>query len=253
MPVNYHVTGWISVFFFLLSLAGIFMQLREIWRRKLDFRTCRKSNGELDRPTAVLSLNQFFASFLAFYSFLVYGLCSEPFNHYLVWTRLPATLLAVAILYEIWHDRRGRLPALALVGSLVLFVLAVAVLVSGEQVIRQGRDVSAILAIFAAAVFGQGIIHQIVLIRRSGQTGAISLRMHQLTTCKDFSTIAFALAMPLESGWPLMTVGGVGVVTKSVLMWHFRWVRLKAVTPERGSELANRTQAPDRRRNGSGK
>jgi hypothetical protein len=251
MSVNYHVTGWISVFFFLLSLAGIFIQLREIWRRKLSFVSGQESGGERQRPTAVLSLNQFFASFLAFYSFLVYGFCSEPFNHYLVWTRLPATLLALAILYEIWHDRRDRLPALALGGSLALFVFAVAILVSGEQVIREGRDVSALLAVFAATVFGQGIIHQIVLVRQSGQTGAISLRMHQLTTCKDFSTIAFALTMPIGSGWPLMTVGGVGVVTKSVLMWHFRWVRLNALTPDRGPELLDRTQGPDRRRNSS--
>jgi hypothetical protein len=228
MPVNYHVTGWISVFFFVLSLAGIFIQLREIWRRKLNFESSPKSAGELQRPTAVLSLNQFFASFVAFYAFLVYGFCSEPFNHYLVWTRLPATLLALAILYEIWHDRRGWLPMLAMVGSLVLLIVAVGVLLSGEPIIREGRDVSAFLAIFAAAIFGQGIIHQIVRVRKSGHTGAISLRMHQLTTCKDLSTIAFALAMPIESGWPLMTVGGVGVVTKTVLMWHFRWARLKS-------------------------
>lgn len=251
MPVNYHVTGWISVFFFVLSLVGIFAQLREIWRRKFNFNNTSEIGSELQRPTAVLSLNQFFASFLAFYSFLVYGFCSTPFNHYLVWTRLPATLLALAILYEIWHDRRGWLPALAMGGSLVLFVLAVMIMVSGEQVISEGRDVSAFLAIFAAAVFGQGIIHQILLVRQSGQTGAISLRMHQLTTCKDLSTIAFALAMPLGSAWPLMTVGGVGVVTKSVLMWHFRWVRLNALTPERGPEFLNQTPDPDCRRTGS--
>lgn len=227
MPVNYHVAGSISVFFFLLSLAGIFTQLREIWRRKRQHGDA-DSPQDVRRPTAVLSLNQFFASFLAFYSFLVYGFCSEPFNHYLVWTRLPATLLALAILYEIWHDRRGRLPAAALGGSGLLFVAAVMLLISGEKVIEESRHVSAFLAIFAAAVFGQGIIHQIIRVRRSGHTGAISLRMHQLTTCKDLSTIGFALAMPIESGWPLMTVGGVGIVTKSVLMWHFRWARLKA-------------------------
>jgi hypothetical protein len=34
MSLSYHVTGWISVFFFALSLAGIGTQLRLIWRRK---------------------------------------------------------------------------------------------------------------------------------------------------------------------------------------------------------------------------
>lgn len=230
MPVNYHVTGSISVFFFLLSLAGIFTQLSEIWRRKRAYGTEAVGNpadSDRLRPTAVLSLNQFFASFLAFYSFLVYGFCSEPFNHYLVWTRLPATLLVLAILYELWHDRRGRLLAVVFGGSLTMVLVAVVLLVSGQQVIEGSRHVAGWLAILAATVFGQGIIHQILQVRRSRHTGAISLRMHQLTTCKDFSTVAFALAMPFDQGWPLMTVGFVGVATKSVLMWHFRWVRLR--------------------------
>ena len=229
MPANYHVTGSISVFFFLLSLLGIFTQLREIWRRK---RACRETpSAEVDernRPTAVLSLNQFFASFLAFYSFLVYGFCSEPFNHYLVWTRLPATFRVLTILYEIWLDRRGEVAAVVFSGSLIMVVLAVALLISGQQVVEGSRHVAGWLAIVAATVFGQGIIHQILQVRRSGHTGAISLRMHQLTTCKDLSTVAFALTMPLDQGWPLMTVGFVGVATKSVLMWHFRWARLRS-------------------------
>lgn len=240
MPVNYHVTGAISVFFFLLSLAGIFTQLQEIWRRKHSFVNASESSGQLQRPTAVLSLNQFFASFLAFYSFLVYGFCSQPFNHYLVWTRLPATLLVLGILYEIWHDRRGRLPSLALTVAFVLVMAAVTLLLSGEQILRGGRHISALLAIFAAAVFAQGILHQIFCIRQTGQTGAVSLRMHQLTTCKDASTIAFALTMPFETGWPLMTVGVVGIATKSVLMWHFRWVRLSPLARQRRSESEQR-------------
>lgn len=231
MPANYHVTGSISVFFFLLSLLGIFTQLRKIWQRKHAFReTPAAEVDERDRPTAVLSLNQFFASFLAFYSFLVYGFCSEPFNHYLVWTRLPATLLVLTILYEIWHDRRGEVAIVVFCGSLTMVVLAVVTLISGQHVIEGSRHVAGWLAIVAATVFGQGIIHQILQVRRSGHTGAISLRMHQLTTCKDLSTIAFALSMPLDQGWPLMTVGFVGVATKSVLMWHFRWARLRTQT-----------------------
>jgi len=58
MPANYHVTGSISVFFFLLSLLGIFTQLREIWRRKHAHReTPAAEVDERNRPTAVLSLN----------------------------------------------------------------------------------------------------------------------------------------------------------------------------------------------------
>jgi len=233
MSLSYHIAGWVSVFFFVLSLAGIGSQLRLIWRRKLSHQLAVRQVDESQnrfapesgRPTAVLSLNQFFASFLAFYSFLVYGICSEPFNHYLVWTRLPATFLVLLILYEIWHDRRERLPAFVVVTGFVLVLAAAGLLIAGPRITTEGLWVSALLALFAAAVFAQGLLHQILRVRQTGETGAVSLRMHQLTTCKDVSTIAFALTMQPGMGWPLMVVGCVGVVTKSALMWHFRWAQ----------------------------
>ncbi len=232
MSLSYHITGWVSVLFFALSLAGIGSQLRLIWRRKHSHQVAVNQAGESQagppadssRPTAVLSLNQFFASFLAFYSFLVYGICSEPFNHYLVWTRLPATVLVLFILYEVWHDRRNRLPALAVMTGITLMLAAAGLLIAGPRITTEGRWVWALLAVFAAAVFAQGLMHQIMRVRQTGHTGAISLHMHQLTTCKDASTIAFALTMQPGMGWPLMVVGVTGVATKSVLMWHFRWV-----------------------------
>ncbi|MFP6764303.1 MAG: hypothetical protein VB858_11815, partial [Planctomycetaceae bacterium] len=212
MPLDYHTAGVISVAFFLLSLTGFAAQLREIRRRRQLF-IQHNTSDEFERPTAILSLNQFFASFLAFYSFLVYGLCSAPFNHYLVWTRLPATMLVLGILYEIWHDRRSPSAAAAVLGAAAMIAATVALLLPGSQVTEESRQMSGWLAIFAATIFGQGIIHQIIRVRTTGHTGAISLRMHQLTTLKDLSTILFALAMPFAQGWPLMTVGAVGVIT----------------------------------------
>ena len=241
MPFLYHLTGGISVLCFLLSLTGIAAQLRDIRRRRLLF-VQNHTRSEIDRPTAILSLNQFSASFLAFYSFLVYGLCSVPFNHYLVWTRLPATILVLGILYEIWHDRRSRLAAAAVLCAAVMIAATTGLLLSGNRIPDEGRQMSGWLAIFAASIFGQGILHQIVRIRRTGHTGAVSLRMHQLTTLKDLSTVAFALAMPFDQGWPLMTVGGVGVTTKSVLIWHFHWVHQSSLARER----RNRTAAAER-------
>ncbi len=102
--MNYHLTGAISTFFFLLTLAGLCAQLRIVWRRKQAWKDDR-SGGE--RPTAILSLNQFAMSFLAFLSYFVYGFCLERFNHYLVWPRLVALILVLIILYEIASDRRG--------------------------------------------------------------------------------------------------------------------------------------------------
>lgn len=252
MTLNYHVTGWISVFFFTLCLFGIASQLREIQRRKAIFQLELENRGddqprdgsthqldiEFQRPTAILSLNQFFASFLAFYAFLVLGVCSTPLNHYLIWTRLVATFLVMTILYEIRHDRRDALSTAAFSGSVLLMIAASALPMLGDNLAVEGRWLSSSLALFAAGVFAQGLIHQIIQVRAFGRTGAVSLRMHQLTTCKDASTIAFGLAMSLDTGWPLLVVGLVGVSTKSVLMWHFRWVRNSPLAAERRAQMA---------------
>lgn len=237
MSSSYHIAGTVSVVFFMLCLLGICAQISTIWRRKreaLDWHRSVSEAVEIDtlpdidlpvRPTSVLSLNQFFASFLAFYSFLVYGICIEPFNHYLVWTRLLATTLVMIILYEIWHDRRQLISALGLAASLILMTAAIGVLIANNRIADEGRWIATTLAMLATVVFAQGLIHQIVRIRRTGRTGAVSLRMHQLTTLKDLSTIGFALTMPDGAGWPLIVVGGTGGAIKTVLMWHFRWVR----------------------------
>ncbi len=62
--MGYHFSGLISALFVVLSLTGLALQVRFIWRRKRDFR-----KGQLvdERPTSILSLNRFSTSFLAFY------------------------------------------------------------------------------------------------------------------------------------------------------------------------------------------
>ncbi|MBM80786.1 MAG: hypothetical protein CMJ78_09350 [Planctomycetaceae bacterium] len=239
--MTYHITAIISVFFFLLCLVGFVEQLRELLRRKRKLRGLSEADRlavpEHERPTGILSLNQFFASFLAFYSFLVYGLCSDPMEHYLVWTRLIATCLLLWILFEIHSDRRALLSLLAFLGGIVLMLVAAWLGFSGQR-LTSARWVSAGLAIFATAVFVQGLTHQILWFRRTGHTGAVSLRMHQLTTAKDVSTLGFALAMGIADGWPLMVVAGSGIAVKSVLMWHFRWVRLSPQAATRRQRVA---------------
>lgn len=254
MSLSYHITGAISVLFFSLCLIGIWAQISTIRRRKREMLDWQSSAvaaeiavdpiPDIDlpvRPTSVLSLNQFFASFLAFYSFLVYGICIEPFNHYLVWTRLIATSLVMLILYEIWHDRRRLVAAVALATSLLLMLVAVGMLViGGNRVADEGRWIATILAVFAAGVQAQGLTHQVVRIRRSGRTGAVSLKMHQLTTLKDLSTIGFAATMPIGAGWPLMLVSGTGATVKTVVMWHFGWVRRSPIAAMRRNDTSPR-------------
>jgi len=226
----YHLTGLISAVIFLLTLGGLWFQLQFVWDRQ---RAIQKEANLSEPSTAVLSLNQFLSSFLAFFSFLLYGICLHPFNHYLVWTRLAATLLTLAVLYEIMRDRKAWLPVLVFVGCCALLILAPLMLLLNPPVMAWGRKISQGLILVVSVILAQGYSHQILLIRQSGQTGAVSLRLHQLFFIKDVSTIAFALAMGLASGWPVLLLSSISAITKLAAMWHFRWVRLSALARQR--------------------
>ena len=99
----YHLTGIISTSLFFLSILGLFIQLRTIWDRK---RPIPDLGPWTERPTAVISLNLLSMSYFACFLFFLYGFSLERFNHYLVWPRLAAILLFLAILYELMMDRR---------------------------------------------------------------------------------------------------------------------------------------------------
>ena len=81
----YDIFGSINTFFIFVSLYGISSQVRTIWLRKVE----RTKGG----ATELLSLNQFNVSYLAYFSFFIYGYSIEPFNHYIVWPRFIAAAL----------------------------------------------------------------------------------------------------------------------------------------------------------------
>jgi hypothetical protein len=232
--MTYHITGLISSVIFLLTVGGLWSQLQFVWQRRREF---PRDQFPAMRATAILSLNQFGSSFLAFFSFFLYGLCLQPFNHYLVWPRLVASLLTLAVLYEIMRDRRGWLSSLAFVICAALIVIAPGLLLLNPPVMAWGRRISQLLIVGVTVVLAQGYLHQVVLIRQSGQTGAVSLRLHQFFFIKDASTIAFAMAMGLASGWPLLLLSSVSGITKLATMWHFRWARLSPLAQQRRKAL----------------
>src|SRR5437868_2775754 len=127
----YHITGLISAAIFLLTLGGLWSQLQFVWQRQRDFRE-RLSR---ERPTAILSLNQFLSSFLAFFSFFLYGICLQPFNHYLVWPRLLASLLTLALLYEIMRDRKEWPTVLSFILCLALLLGTPPLLLLNPQIL----------------------------------------------------------------------------------------------------------------------
>ena len=230
----YHITGIISALIFLLTIGGLWTQCLLIFTRKEKF-----ASGQLaQRPTAILSLNQFVSSFLAFFSFFLYGACLQRFNHYLVWPRLVASLLTLIVLYEIMRDRRD-FSAVASFSLCAAFLLATpAFLMIHPASAESARIASEVLIVIATVVLAQGYLHQVAVIRESGVTGAVSLRMHQFFLLKDLSTIAFALTMGLVAGWPLLLLSTVSAITKIITLWHFRWVRLSPIAHERRERSA---------------
>ena len=227
----------ISSVIFLLTIGGLWAQLRFIFERK----QLAAAPGVPKEPTAVLSLNQFVSSFLAFFSFFLYGACLPRFNHYLVWSRLLASLLTLMVLLEILRDRRNLPASVSFFACLLFFVMAPATLLWDPRAASSGRIISEFLIVVVTVILAQGYLHQALLIRRSGRTGAVSIRMHQFFLLKDLSTIAFALTMGIHQGWPLLLLSSVSGITKAITLWHFRWVRLSPVAEVRRQDTLRGT------------
>src|SRR5450830_1808472 len=124
-PSLYALAGSLNSLFIVVSLYGLWSQLQKIWQRKHDARV------GAGKTTDILSLNQFSVSFLAYCAFFVYGYSITPFNHYIVWPRLIASLIALAILYEIDRDRRSLASRNALLACALLLGAGVAGLLFG--------------------------------------------------------------------------------------------------------------------------
>lgn len=214
----YNIAGTVNTAFILLSLLGVGAQFRLVRNR-------RERADATDSATAVLSLNQFAVSFLAYLSFFIYGYSVTPFNHFIVWPRLLASVLVMAILVEIWRDRRSRSATICLLAALLLMTCALAGLACGNRHVDEGRVVASAMIVVITALLAQGYAHQILLILRNGHTGAVSLRMSQLILLMDLSTIVFAAAMGLRMGWPLLLLAVVSGSTKLVILYLFRWQR----------------------------
>jgi hypothetical protein len=224
---TYDFFGSVNTFFIFLSLYGVISQVKTIWRRKKQ----EVKGG----ATELLSINQFTVSYLAYFSFFIYGYSIEPFNHYIVWPRLFAAVLVAIIIYEIWIDKRTRSSISSL--SLVIFslILGVAGLFYGDTFVDEGRYVSTIIILAISLLIVQGYSHQIRLIVKSGATGAVDLKMSQFIFLMDISTIAFALSMGIDTGWPLMALAITSGITKIIIMYLFKWVRISPIALQRRS------------------
>jgi len=226
---NYHLSGSLSALFTLFSLWGLALQLRQICSRRRQL----LAGTLLDGSTSILSLNRFATSFLAFYGMMLYGICLPDFNYYVVGPRVVAVLLLLAILWEMWRDRRDT-PTVAVLG-VALIGLLVASLVAASNIRLAGasRILSSILVVLSTILFLQGSIHQAIRIRESGETGALSRGMHILFFLKDFFSASFGTLLGTQLGWPIMMFHITSGVMQLVTLWHFRWARTSVLAARR--------------------
>lgn len=209
-----HLFGTINSIMIFISLYGVFSQLRTIQRAKLQHRS----------STRILSQNQFIMSYLAYFSFFFYGAVVTPFNHYLVWPRLAATLLVLGILYEMWRDRQNKRACASFSLAASTTLLGLIGLMFIDSFIDSGRFISTVLIVCITLLLAQGYAHQIALIIKNRSTGNVDIKMSQFILMMDISTLLLALAMGLEDGWPLMLLASVSALTKLIIMYLFRWV-----------------------------
>lgn len=234
MSLAYHLSGAIAAAAFLLTALGEIFQLRKVWNRRQDLAAGRLAN---ELPTTVLSLNQVLSVFLACYAFVLYAFSLTPINFYLGLPRFAAAILAIMLLREFARDRPGYRVR-------VLLGAAIALLAGAPLVhwLRPWIDLGTVAAqgvvVAATVMLAQGYTHQILLIRSSGRTGAVSMRFHQCVLASGLSTVAFGLVIGLQQGWPLVLLASVSAVLKVATLWHFRWVR---VSPLAAARRAGRT------------
>ncbi len=223
----YHLGGAANGALFVLALVGLALQIARIWGRRATRRALPR--GEV---TALLSLNYFSVSYLAYFSFFVYGFSISPFNHYLVWPRLLGCGLVLVVLFEIARDRSNRSSVSAAAVAALLLIAGLALLASGGSVGAPARAGPQLLALVATALISQSLIHQIVVVRRAGHAGAVAWPLHFLTLMKDLSTVLFGFVMGLETGWPLIVMGGASSALKLVLLWQLLRTPVRASATE---------------------
>lgn len=211
--------GSVNSLLILVSLYGVYLQLNSVWQRKRSGKT---------KTTHILSQNQFMMSFLAYFSFFVFGYSTDPFNHYLVWPRLLASVLVALILFEMWRDRKTLVSLSCLMVTILFFTLGIGGLFIHETFATEIQNISTVLIVTITLLLGQGYAHQINLILKSGQTGALNIKMSQYILMMDISTIAFSLSLGIDNSWPLMVLAAVSGLTKLIIMYLFRWVRLSS-------------------------
>ena len=221
----------------MITVIGMWLQLDLVIKRKKLF-----NHGQLKKewPTDILSLNQISSMFFACYAFYLYGISLVPINHYLAWPRFMALMILMLLLFQVLLDRKTLLSKIIFICSVILFLSGGLLFLIKADVAYSTKGFSQMLIIISTLVLAQGYLHQILAIRKTGRTGAVSIRFHQCVFLTAVSTVAFGFVIGYSDGWPLILLGSVSATLKVITIWHFRWVRVSAVAKalrEDGGEL----------------
>lgn len=206
--MKFHLFGILNAVLFLFTWYGLFHQFKLLeHRRRVD------STGF----TGNLSAQQFLTSFSAFFAIFFLGLTEDEFNHYLVWTRLGALLLLIAILFEIHLDRKSRTSLISLGATITVLSLGCLLIFFRPLpfAINIGADILTVIITF---VLAYGNIHQIRLLKQN-QEAPLSKRLLGGLLIKDCSTLAFGLTMSFEAAWPLLLLNGSSFLLRSYILF----------------------------------
>jgi hypothetical protein len=224
----YNIAGLLNSGLVLVSLLGLYAQLRTIRKRKKITST---------ESTELLSLNQSLVSYFAYLSFFIYGFSISPFNHYLVWPRLAASVMTFIIIFEIWQARKNAKASFFLAIAAVALLSSIILMVTSSEINDDGKLISTGLIVLVTLSLAQGYAHQIYLIIKHGRTGAVDIRLSQSILLKDFSTALLVFSMGYKEHWPLLFLATVSGITKIIIMYLFRWVRISSTAKLRAELL----------------
>jgi hypothetical protein len=162
--------------------------------------------GRKEAATDNLSFLAINGSFVAFFSFLVFSTATDPFAHYIFWSRIPACVLAILLLWEFRLDYPASMKAVAGPASCVLFLSALlgTILLPGvaPAFIKQLQ----IVVVVSGVVLVGGQVHQLWLLLSRRRVGALSLRARTLNLMKDLSTVAFGVTLGMHQSWSFVVV-----------------------------------------------
>ena len=214
MSSAYHITGILQACLFVLSISAVYLQLKFVRKRRQNF----DKNNLTELATYNLSAFSIIGSFAAFYTFLLISTAIEPFAHYIFWSRIPACILGILLLWEFRIDYPSKKIALLAPAAATLFLLTLIFTLFAYEVSRSHIAVIQLLVVSSGVILISGQLHQLWLLLKNKRVGALSLNARTLNLMKDISTVAFGLALGVDQSWSVVAVASVNAVVTAVII-----------------------------------